>query len=128
MKNYFFYCENLKDVKLLYRDLAFEFHPLHNSFSEDLKELDFEYISIILPIMIFSQSSIEDRRNCLDFTDIIKTLITAHDITIETVGASIWVYGNTTKYQQELKKAFFMPSDIPDHFFSYRYDKPLINF
>lgn len=101
---YFKNATNLEEAKKEYKKLAMQHHPDKGGSTEAMQEINNEYE---LLTNIFSKGDKEQAKTAIVYKDILDKIIN-FDITIEVVGAWIWVYGDTYPVKAQLKEAGFM--------------------
>jgi hypothetical protein len=100
-------CTTLNEVKSLYKDLAKQHHPDRGGDTATMQEINNEYTFACAKMLRGENLSQEEMET--EFTNIeayrnaINKIINLEGITIEIVGAWIWVTGNTRPYKDVLK-------------------------
>lgn len=116
MKNnfkYFNQCNNLQDVKTVFRQLAKQFHSdLNNGNDEEMKILNNEYDLAFKYFQDLDNSKIKDetkhnKESANIYKNIIEKLIHYENINIEIVGSWLWLDGNTYPIKELIKELNF---------------------
>jgi len=116
--NYFLNCETVSDVKKLYRELAFKYHPDHNREVSDeiFKEINNQYQAILKSlngqVSVDSSGTYTYRYNQkleTELVNVIDELLKQNFTGIDfyLIGSWIWVSGDTKPYKEDLKKLRF---------------------
>lgn len=106
---YFSNCNDLNEVKQLYKKLAKEHHPDKGGDVETMKMINAEYDYVSARLMKDSGFSEEDISKEREFSEeykiVIDKIINIEGVIIELAGSWIWVTGNTHPVRQQLKDA-----------------------
>ncbi len=121
MLKWFENCQNIEEVKELYKKLCREYHPDLNESdtTETMKSINNEFEAIFRILKNRHRSEDTDttansRENGAETADtpaefmtIINTLVSCEGLTIELVGRWIWLTGNTYPYKDTIKSLGF---------------------
>ena len=104
---YFLNCKDLDQVKAKYRELAKQYHPdLNPEVSDDImKQINSEYDFASANLVKGVKDESLHFEAAMNFKEQINRIIHLPGISIEIVGAWIWVTGNTRPVKAELKEA-----------------------
>jgi len=109
--NYFSQVKSTEEAKQLYKKLALQHHPDRGGDVEIMKLINNEYEFIMAKLLKNSgatESEINDEINLSNlYKDALNSIIALENITIELVGAWLWVTGNTKQHKEILKGAGF---------------------
>ena len=110
---YFNGVKTLEELKRLYHKLAVQLHPEMGGNLEDMQELNAEYDAMFDRVKnthvnkegkVYTAVTNEAPEY---FRDIINELLKMANVTIEVIGAFIWVYGDTKPHKEQLKAMNF---------------------
>jgi len=108
---YFSACTTVNEVKSLYKKLALENHPDWGGDTAIMQAINAEYAFACAKLLKgenLSQEDIDTEINASEaYMEAINKIINLDGITIEVVGAWIWVTGNTYPVKATLKGAGF---------------------
>lgn len=121
MIRYFNNINTLDELRKQYRDLLKLYHPDNaNGSTEATQQINAEYDQLFKILKNRHEAhSDNDNQNSnnnnmkYDFTEdhilreMLQKIIHMHDVTIELVGAWLWISGNTYQYKNELKSLGF---------------------
>ena len=105
--------QTLEELKRLYKQLCFKFHPDVGGSNEEMKAVNAEYTSLFDKLKdIHTNAEGKTYRKATqetpqEFIEIIDRLVKFHGITIEIIGSFIWVSANSKPYKDELKSMGF---------------------
>lgn len=122
MAKYFKNINTLEALRKQYKELLKTYHPDNGGNVSDMQEINAEYDQLFKMMKKKhdaghtdktddNKSSYENMK--YDFTEdtklreMLNKIIGFHDITIEIIGAWIWLSGNTYSYKKELKEYGF---------------------
>lgn len=104
-------CTTINEVKALYKKLALENHPDRGGDTATMQAINAEYAFAVARIAKGDNLSSEEINSEIEqseaYRDAINAIINLEGITIEVVGAWIWVTGNTYAVKDTLKGAGF---------------------
>ncbi len=105
-------CQDVKEVKNLYRDLAKQYHPDLGGSTEIMQEINTEYAFAVAKLLKGENLTTEEINEQIKlseaYRDALNKIIHLPGITIELVGAWIWVTGNTYPVRAEIKAAGYL--------------------
>lgn len=122
MMKYFKNINNLDELRKQYRDLLKLYHPDNaNGSTEITQQINAEYDQLFKILKNRHEThSADDNQNSTDFNnmkydftedqilrEMLPQIIHMHNVTIEVVGAWLWISGNTYQYKKELKSLSF---------------------
>lgn len=105
--------QTLEELKKQYKKLAFKHHPDCGGDTEDMKAINNEYDTLFIKLKdIHTNANGETYTKQTEetpeqFKDIISAIIHFQDVTIEIIGAWLWISGNTYPYKDILNKHGF---------------------
>jgi hypothetical protein len=109
---YFHNCKSIDEVKGMYRSLAKEHHPDKGGSTEAMQTINSEYAFACAKILKGDNlSNIETEAEILKaekYRQALEKIINLEGITIELVGAWIWVTGNTYPHRAIFKQSGFI--------------------
>ncbi len=115
---YFKDCITIEDVKARYKTLAKQHHPDCGGETATMQAINTEYAFACAKILkgenLTEEETNEEMRLSEEYRQVIEQIINLPGITIEIVGAWIWVTGSTYPIRKELKAAglFFAPKKV----------------
>lgn len=99
----------LQELRSMFRDLAFKFHPdltgEHNT--ETMKEINLEYESLSNRLADGTQFADSEKEFSTLYKEKIEVLIKLQGLFIEIIGNWLWVSGNTKEHKDKLKELKF---------------------
>jgi curved DNA-binding protein CbpA len=108
---YFQNCSTLQDLKKLYYELVKTHHPDRGGDTATMQAINNEYAFASAKLAKGEHISAEDINSAVEsmqaYSDAINAIINIDGITIEIVGAWIWVTGNTYPHRAAFKAAGF---------------------
>ena len=108
---YFNEVKSTDEAKQLYKKLALQHHPDRGGDVEIMKLVNNEYEFIMAKLLKNSgatESEINDEINLSNlYKDALNSIIALENITIELVGAWLWVTGNTYQHKEIFKNNGF---------------------
>lgn len=122
MMKYFKNINNLDELRKQYRDLLKLYHPDNANGSTGItQQINAEYDQLFKILKNRHEThSADDNQNSTDFNnmkydftedqilrEMLQQIIHMHNVTIEVVGAWLWISGNTYQYKKELKSLGF---------------------
>ena len=122
MAKYFKDINTLEALRKQYKELLKKYHPDNGGDVAQMQELNAEYDQLFKLLKNKHETGHTDKTDAnksaydnmkYDFTEdaklreMLNKIISFHDITIEIVGAWIWLSGNTYSYKKELKEYAF---------------------
>ncbi len=111
---YFEKCQDLNELKSVYKKLALQYHPDCGGDLRVMQEINAEYDRMFLLLkakqntMANDDASGRTKRTTEtpdEFKNIVSILLKLEGIEIELVGAWLWLSGNTFPHRKELKQA-----------------------
>ena len=105
---FFSNCTTLEDVKKVYRDLCFKYHPdITHDNGEKMKYINVEYEKAFQYFKnnnsTYNATKKETFETPEQFKEVINSLVNMQGINIDIVGCFIWLSGNTYPYKERLK-------------------------
>jgi hypothetical protein len=110
--NYFKACQDLKEVKRRYKELALLHHPDRGGDTATMQEVNNQYEQIIKnPFFNFNQESKVYQEDFLIYPELIDQVLKLPGIIVELIGDWLWISGNTYPHKDKLKALgfFFAP-------------------
>ena len=122
MAKYFKDINTLEILRKQYKELLKKYHPDNGGDVAQMQEVNAEYDQLFKLLKNKHETGHTDKTDAnksgyenmkYDFTEdaklreMLNKIISFHDITIEIVGAWIWLSGNTYSYKKELKEYAF---------------------
>jgi curved DNA-binding protein CbpA len=110
--NYFKACQDLKEVKRRYKELALLHHPDRGGDTATMQEINNQYEQIIKnPFFNFNQETKVDQDDFLIYPELIDQVLKLPGIIVELIGDWLWISGNTYPHKTILKDLgfFFAP-------------------
>ena len=122
MAKYFKDINTLEALRKQYKELLKKYHPDNGGDVAQMQEVNAEYDQLFKLLKNKHETGHTDKTDAnkstydnmkYDFTEdaklreMLNKIISFHDITIEIVGAWIWLSGNTYSYKKELKEYAF---------------------
>ncbi len=110
--NYFKDCKTLDEVKTLYRSLAKQHHPDRGGVTATMQAINSEYAFACAKIVKGENLNTEEAEaeilKAEKYREALEKIISLEGITIELIGAWLWVTGNTYPHRAILKAAGFL--------------------
>lgn len=107
--NWFKDCQTIDELKARYKQLAKEHHPDRGGNLQNMQEINFEYDVLIARFLKGEDLTEEEYQDSILYNELyrnaIEKLSGIEELTLELVGAWIWVTGNTYPHRQTLKNA-----------------------
>lgn len=103
-------CRNIEELRTKYKELAKLYHPdLAGGDGEEMKLVNAEYELSILRLENSTRGSENEVKWNFEkeYAEVLVKIINLKNITIELVGAWVWVTGETIPVKEILKKAGF---------------------
>lgn len=107
--HYFEPCQNIDELKLMYRNLCKLHHPDRGGDTATMQAVNIEYAYIVAHLNTFfvCHDAETQSKDLTLFAEIINKIENL-PVNIEVIGAWLWVSGNTYPYRNELKTAGLM--------------------
>jgi curved DNA-binding protein CbpA len=104
-------CKTLEDVKSLYKKLAKQYHPDLGGDTATMQQINLEFSFASAKVIKGANLSEEETENEIlsseAYRNAIEKIIHLDGITIELVGAWVWITGNSYPVRAKLKDAGF---------------------
>lgn len=104
-------CNTLEEVKKLYKTLAKQFHPDRGGDTATMQKINNEYAMAVRLIAKGENLTAEETESIImdseAYQSAVNAVINLQGITVELVGAWLWVTGETKQHKEILKDAKF---------------------
>lgn len=105
---YFNNCNNLDELKAVYRRLTLKYHPDVGGDVEIMKEINVEY-EIRFEVLKAARNAAADADNQTtetpdEYREIILALLRMDGLVVELCGSWLWITGETLQHKDELKR------------------------